>query len=149
MWVQKLETPLEIEPKISRFIEDQTWTLVEENMAFNWSIRGFLPFRQGGSVCLLDWFDISTCLYTCLTCMINQLSVHFSMIYYQLCLFRTLMVCYFTPILCIIGCCMTPSTWLPATCLCGTHLYPLISKSLVIVDLVSLVLIFYVRLVTS
>ncbi|RVW61034.1 hypothetical protein CK203_045825 [Vitis vinifera] len=37
---------------------------------------------------------------------------------------------------------MTPSSfaWLLVACLCGTHLYPLISKSLVLVDLASLVL---------
>ena len=34
-------------------------------------------------------------------------------------------------------------------CLCGTHTYPLVSKSLVLVNLVSLDLVFDMRLVTS
>ena len=42
--------------------EDQAWTLVEENVAFNWSISGYLFFRQGDSICLLVWFAILTCL---------------------------------------------------------------------------------------
>ena len=43
--------------------EDQAWTLVEENVAFNWSIRGYLIFsRQGDSICLRNCFAILTCL---------------------------------------------------------------------------------------
>ena len=43
--------------------EDQVWTLVEDNVAFNWSIRWYLIFfRQGGLICLLIWFAILTCL---------------------------------------------------------------------------------------
>ena len=42
---------------------DQAWTLVKENVAFNWSIRG-CPFfsRQGDSICLLVWFVVLRCL---------------------------------------------------------------------------------------
>ena len=139
-----------IEPRIFSFVEDQAWTLVKENMTFNWSIRGYLLFRRGDLVCLLDWFDISTCLYTCLSYMITSLPTHFSMIHNHFCLVRTPMVCYFTHVLYMTGYCMTlpSSTWLSATCLCGTHLYPLISKSLALVGLISLVLVLYVRLVT-
>ena len=43
--------------------EDQVWTLVEENVAFNWSIKGYLIFfRLGDLVCLLVWSTILTCM---------------------------------------------------------------------------------------
>ena len=38
------------------------YALVKENVAFNWSIRGYPFFRQGDSICLLIWFAILTCL---------------------------------------------------------------------------------------
>ena len=54
--------------------EDQAWTLVEENVAFNWSIRGYLIiFRQCDLVSLLDCFAILACLYIWLSCMITCL----------------------------------------------------------------------------
>ena len=31
-------------------------------MAFDWSISGYLLFRQGDLICLLVWFAILTCL---------------------------------------------------------------------------------------
>ena len=43
-------------------IGDSTRDL-EENVAFNWSIREYPIFsRQGDSICLLVWFAILTCL---------------------------------------------------------------------------------------
>ena len=43
--------------------EDQASILVEENVVFNWLIRGYLNFfRQGDLVCLLDLLSILTYL---------------------------------------------------------------------------------------
>ena len=52
--------------------------------------------------------------------------------------------------LCMTTCYMTSLLLHDAcvTCLCGTHTYPLVSKSLVPIDLVSLDLVFDMRLVT-
>ena len=43
--------------------KDRACTLVEENVAFNWSISEYpiLFHRQGDSVCLLDWFNWGVC----------------------------------------------------------------------------------------
>ena len=44
--------------------EDQALILVEENVAFNWLISGYLFFGQCDLICLLVWFVILTCLIT-------------------------------------------------------------------------------------
>ena len=52
-------------PKIgnsTRDFEDQAWTLIEENVAFNWLIRGYSFFRQDDPICSLFWYTILTCL---------------------------------------------------------------------------------------
>ena len=56
---------------------DQAWTLVKENVAFNWSIRGYQLFpRQGDLICLLVWFAILTCLislhYRLIACLLQH-----------------------------------------------------------------------------
>ena len=53
-------------------------------------------------------------------------------------------------VICLVACCMTTLLLCDAcvACLCGTHIYPLISNSLVSIDLVSLDLIFDMGLVT-
>ena len=104
----------------TRNLEDQAWTLVKENVAFNWSIRGYFFFL--GKViwfaCLLDWFAILTCLYNYLSCMITWLFAHFSMTHshiYQIGLWL-----FDIYLICMTVCCLTtlPLAWCMIACLC-------------------------------
>ena len=54
------------------------------------------------------------------------------------------------PVICMTAWCMTATLLCDAciSCLCGTHIYPLTPNSLVSIDLISLDLVFDIRLVT-
>ena len=77
-------------------LEDQTWTLVEENMVFNWSIGGYLPFLSKviRFACLIDLVSQHVFILASLAWLSDYLFT-FSMIHSHLCLVKTLMVWYF------------------------------------------------------
>ena len=192
------------------FLEGQTWTQVEGNVAFDWLINGYpslrvfvwlgVDYALRALICLslihvwllcsfvmlTCWlhrlillpFSIVTILVVWLSCFPGHVYSHFyiphsfwhdwlSLLYIILFLSTYCPLCYIPilfiislpslcvdmsdiPVICMTVWCMTALLLCDAclVCLCGTHIYPLTSNSLVSVDLVSLDIVFDMRLVT-
>ena len=192
-------------------LEGQTWTQIEENVAFDWSISGYpslcafvwlgVDYMLRALICLSVmhvWLLLFICDIDLLTTLIDSLacfSIHdsycymiillsltciFSFLYisfilawlilfivyylvylnilFILVIYLSCLSCFllslcvdmdYIHVFCLAIYCMTTLFLRDAciACLCGTHIYPLTSNSLVSVDLVSLDLIVDMRLV--
>ena len=94
---------------------------------------------------LICWFFLCTILILFLACYPYCILILVILFLLSFCVNMTNIL-----VRCIIACCMTTLLLCDArvVCLCGTHIYPLTSNSLVSVDLASFNLVFDMRLVT-